>query len=610
MSAPPAEMSVRRKHSLPTHAVVALVLLVLAGVRGLGPSMSRPFEVDELLTTSYYTWVGLRPDGEVRTLGHIDEFYALPRPGLRHLGMGVYCAAGRWPEPNNHIPNSLLVSAALVLQRSEWAARLPALLCAVVFAFGLYWLCGPVLGWRAAAPLVALWAWFAPYVAAYSQTARGYSAMLALQVLLLLAAHGLARRPSSLVRGALCAALAALAFLNVVSLALDWLVPFYLALFLYPPLPDTDRAAWRRNLAAQVLAVGAVGLLFLVSHLPMIYSSSQQYGLPFASVSEFFDLLAQIFDRLFPGLEWKLFAALAGAGLVLLCASRQSPFLAALVILTGGVSLGHFVLARHLPYERGMGYLLPLVLLGAAYLVERIVQALDSLAARALVWTACAGLTVLLVPPSLRFPTKDDRLELSLELARKLEPAPGARTYLLFGYGFDFITGMYRPRDWDCVDVLRPGMELRILAFIRYHPSSTFNVGVRAGPQIVTWRLMEWETTNHAAAMPYDMVEITGVTQPLTGDTAAPAKALLFWYPDAARLGVSGRAHTDYIDASGLKYLPRLTRYQAKLDVYVNLECLVLIAETPAEYRKAAEVVSEGIERFGGRAVVFVPGKH
>jgi hypothetical protein len=590
-------------------------LLVLVGVRVQGAPMSRPLDLDEYITLINYTWAELRPDGEIQGLGHIEDFYALPRPNLIQLAAGAYCCLGRWREPNNHILNSALVNASLVLERSERAMRWPALLGAAAFAGALYVFCGVVLQWRAAAPLALLWAWFVPYVIDFSQTSRGYSWTLALQILFLLVSFWLASKPSSLVRGTLCAALAVLTFLNLVSMAVDWLVPVYLALYLFPPgreLPAGARSpddvrAWRRSLSVQVLAVGALGLMFLLTHLPSVYSSARQYGLSFASSSEFVTQAWGIFNYLFSGFGWKVFAALAVVGFLGLAASRRYPFLTALVLLTFGINLAHFVLTRRLPYDRSAGYVLPLAMLGVAYLVEQTVGLFYSPAGRLLAWAACAGLTALLILGSWPPPLSDQQLTGSRELSAQAPSPPGCQTFWLSSYGM--IT-MYRPREWLWVNEVSPGMNLRILDVVKNHPEVGFSRIVQGGPPgWPVWRTLDWESAVHPPIWPYALIEIAGQTRSFPDAAGPHAQALVFWYPDPTRLGLTAKPQLDHVKGSGVKYISRYKRYQAKLDIYMNLECVILIAESESDYQVITELVREGLRRFGGRAVVFVPSR-
>ncbi len=165
--------------------------------------MRRPLVTDEIQTVINHTWAGIRPSGEQMELNRVSDFYGLPSPTPRQLLMGVYCAAGRWIEPNNHIINSLLTNFSLGFKRDELTTRLPALLGGLTFAIAFFWLCASVLKWSWAAPLVALWAWYCPYVLIYSQTARGYSWMLAIQVLMIIQAYRFTRRPTSILENLL-----------------------------------------------------------------------------------------------------------------------------------------------------------------------------------------------------------------------------------------------------------------------------------------------------------------------------------------------------------------------------------------------------------------------
>jgi len=576
--------------------------------------MSRPFEVDELLTVRYYTWLCATDSGDVRQLSHIEQFRESPRPTLTNLLVGVYCGAGRWPEPNNHILNSVLVSASLLWERSERASRLPALAGAAIFALALYWLCGPILGWRFAAPLVALWVPFSPFLIEYEFRARGYTWMLALQILFVLALTRSARKPSSIGRAALCVAVAIVSFMNVVNIAIDWLLPVYLSVFFFPPVDDvvavgSERSAWRRNVVVQMLAVGAVGLTFLVAHLPNVYSSSQQYGLVFDSFSSLFELLAGAFTYLFPGWGWTAFAVLSVVGVIMLLRSGRGRWLSALIVFTVVIGAVHVLLARKLPYERGLSYFLPFAFLGTAYVVERSVSWPSRLVGgRTAVWIVCAGLSILLVASTRAADLSNERLDRSLGLARQLTPASGIPTLMLADYGADYIASMYRPRQWEYVTRATPGTRLQIVGFLPDDGLHSSDIAVNGGPiGVSNWRTARWQYRPYAATDLVSMLQIVGETRSFPDPTVRDGRALIFWYPDVARLGIRGDDQLRVAAASGLRYIPRYTRYAAKLDVFANLESIVFIAESPEEYQRVASTVSIAIDNLGGTAVVFVP---
>jgi hypothetical protein len=586
----------RSKRIALRHATVIAVLLALAGYRLQSPDLCRPFEVDELLTVGYYTWVGVQPSGEARPLNHIEDYYALQPPEARQLGMGLLCSMIRWPEPNNHVLNSLLINVSVAVgKRDEWWARVPAVLGAVLFAGALYFLCHSFLGWRAVAPLAALWAWFTPYVVHWSQTARGYTWVLALQILLILLAYGMARTGRSVALGVLGVALAVLSLMNVVSMAVDWLVPYYLALFFFRPTPQgateapTNRSdgAWRRYVLVQGLCVAGMGSIFLLDRLPSLYSSAQQYGLKFHSAGEFFQLASQIFDELFPGFWGKAFVALGVIGLVALTAKRQDPFLAALIVLLLVVNVLHFALARTFPYSRAAGYFVPIILIGAAYLAEVLIQTLKSNVSKVLMMGTFVVLTLAAIVSSREESLEHPRVSQYLKLAERVQVPPDGRSYLPIRTSTEYILSMYGPRDWRRVDVVSPGLKLEVILVDGEQDLVEVLPGL--GPD-----------------RECQLMCCSGKTQALGDGEDIPPDSWVFWYPEFTRLGLNAKDQHAYVTASGHFALLQRGRYQVKFDVSSHLRGYLFIPRHEAESRAIAEVVREGLRRFGGRAVVFV----
>lgn len=613
----------QKKLILLCHAAVVVLLVVFAGLRLASPDMKRPFDMDEVITVQYYTWTGIDADGEGRTFRHIDDYYTTPAPSLFHLLMGTYCAMGRWPEPNNHIPNSLLVNFAVAVgPRNELTARLSGLLGGLLFAGLFYYYCGSVLRWRFAAPLAFLWAWFVPHIIVYSQAARGYSWMLALQPLLLICASWLARKPASVGRGLACAIVAVVTLLNVVSMSVDWLLPVYAALLLVTPAQaafrdDPDEAsdetavgAWRKNLILQLLGIGGVGFMFFMSHLPSIFSSARQYGLAITEEYGFFSRLTHIFQVLFPTAGWMLFALAGALGLLLLLAAPRYRFLAILVGLVLLINCAHVLAAGRFPYERTMAHFIPLVMLGTAHLVEVVVRSVGSAAGRAALWGGAAALTALLVWTSGSPRLEDDSLTKRLILAQQAVPSEDQQTYLPFGWGMDYLVSLYGPRAWNYTPVAPPAGRVQICLFPKLDAVDLGNIGVRGGRgKGETWNLRYWEVkpTAPPETFPYSLACIAGRMQPFSDQAAVRDKAIVFWYPDLSRMGISAKAQKEFVDRFKVKYLIRDARQQAKLDIYSILQCFLFIAETKAEYAQVADLVREGIQQFGGYAVVFVP---
>jgi hypothetical protein len=586
----------KKKLILLGHLTVVALLLALCWLRLQSPTLRRPFEVDELLTVRYYTWVGVQPSGELRELNHIDDYYALGPPGARQLCMGVYCSMGRWPEPNNHVVNSLLINVSTALGgRDERSARVPALLGGVVFAGALYFLCASILQWRAAAPLVALWAWFIPYVVVFTQTARGYSWMWALQVLSIALAYLMARKARSVALGSLCALAAILSLMNVVSMAVDWLIPFFAALFLVrpdepgrgEPFPEGG-GVWRRYVLVQTLSVAGMGSIFFISHLASLYSSAQQNGSEFHSVAQFLELAYQIFDELFPNFAIKALAVGGAVGLIAAGMSRQQKFLAILALLLFVVGPLHYLLARKFPPARAASHFLPVVLLGAGYLAERIIEIYESPLSKIFMFGALALLSLGMAASSWGLTLESVPLSECLALARRVEPSPGSRAFVPVRTGTDYIASLYGPREWRRVEVVQPGGQLDVLLF---YPDPDRDGAMLGLPNLGGFRL----------------TRISGETQLLAGEGAVPENAWVFWYPDFTLLGLNAKDQDAYVRDAGCSALNQFARYQIKFDVYSYLQCYIFSPTAGSDSGRITAVVREGIRRFGGRAVVFVP---
>lgn len=578
------------------HCAVFLVFVCLFFVRAFRDDLKRPFMMDELLTVRYYTWVGVSSTGEDLPIHNIADFYSQPRPGLQRLAIGTYCSTGRWPEPNNHILNSALVNFSLALgQRSEFWTRLPALIGAACFAWACYYLCGSVLQWRVAAPLVLLWSWFCPYIFEFSQTARGYSWLPALQVLLLIAAYRLASAPRSVTRGVLCTALACITLLNIVSMTVDWLVPAYAALFLSKPRDlQSDHAedeswAWRRNLLCQVLVIITVGLVFLVCHAPSVFSASRQYGLKFSGLGDFLGSIGDIYSYHFNNFGWILFSAFSVVGVLLLCVTQRKSFVTKLIVLVPVVSFAHYLLSGRFPYLRTTGHLVPIIMLSAAFTVEKSAAALDRWQEKVAVFCGYLMLTVGLILPSFWQSLESPKLAYWIEETKdqQIPFRESCPTYVILQDNSDYIYFTYAPKEWNCLEIISPrrislGQRLRV-CMLRRDASADDDLGS------------------------FELTRFVGDVVPLNEEFSGEPDAFVFWYPDVTRLGVAGERQNDYVNRFRQKCLGHQVRYVMKLNVTSNLEAFVFLASSQQQYAEVRKIVQGGMSQFGGKAVVFVP---
>jgi hypothetical protein len=364
-------------------AVVAIALALWLFVdRVAGPQMREPLSWDEILNLENYSWLPFHSNGVPAHAGRVENLLHVERPNGLQLVAGLYRAISVWREPNDHVVHSVLVNlSTAVSPGNEVAVRLPAWAGALVFAAALAclaWRSGHRLAW----PLTLLLAASLPYVHQYSLQARGYSWMLALQVvLLLLLAEALPRRASSIAWGSLCGFVAILSFWNMVNLIVDWLAPLYLGLWLLPPrrqeaagsvwseFSAEDRGAYRRNLVVQGLVLGFFVVLFFIHFLPYILVSVEEFGIPSHGL-DFFRNLMDVLRYLFPNAAWGLVGVAGVAGWYFLWRDTRTRHLGAVCILSVGISLAHFVAAQKLPYARTCGYFLPLVILGTTHIAE------------------------------------------------------------------------------------------------------------------------------------------------------------------------------------------------------------------------------------------------
>jgi hypothetical protein len=598
------------------HLLLALLLLVSALGRLLGPDFRRPFDEDEMMTVAYYTWAGIEPEGEYHPLRNISDFYALGRPRLVHLALGLWCGIGRWPEPNNQIPNSILVSLSTALHPSETAARVPALLGAVVFVFAVYLFCLTILRWRFAALVIGTCAWFLPHTVIYSQSARGYSLGLALQMLLLALLLAYSRNPRSIILGTVCSIVSIATIFNLVNTALDWIVPIYAVFFfadarllsLGRAEVHIDVSTFRKGLVIQTLSIGGVSLLFGLTHLPSVISSARLYGTPFRTVAEFVLLGGAIVAEQLPGVGWLAFGLLGVSGLIALCKSPSYALIGRIGFSTYAVSLTHFALTHRYPYARSTGYLLPLLLLGAGYLVERAVSG------REIKWRFGVGAGVIaamvvLVAPMLRFEMQNRDLSLCVRNAGRVSSEPERGVYILEGPNFDRGALKYLPRAWTYVETLRPGLKLDLCIFSKRQPDIGWGIRLgESGRGAGEWQFDRWAQDPVLGEVgEYRAVRVRG--RAVSPDVGPPvvSPALVFWYPDPTALGIRGDRQLDYLQRTGVRFFTRHTRYQAKLNIYDRIHALVIVAESADEATRATAVAREGIRRFGGTQVLFVP---
>jgi len=649
-------------------AVACALVLATAGYRGLvHPRMHDGLDEDESMTLAYYTWMGTDGQGFPRPV----DLNHPPKPDLRELGIGVFCSLGRWPEPNNHILNSLLANFTLALPGDKLVnLRLPALVGAAVFAAALAGLLLGRAGWRWAAPLGLLLAFGCPYVQYYSQQSRGYTWMLALQVLLLAGLGRLGRRPRSACWGVLCAGIAILSFMNMVNMAADWLLPVYLTFLAFPRLllrrgtavpavcttgvspvgsPSSDRdsihshdgggghgfatanlacggqdarateaedaRALRKNLLLQVIAVAAVGLVFLIDRLPFVISSMRQYGEPWTGLGEFAARWTEILRYLFPSTAWMVlfFCGLAGAVL-----SWREPRMRAVLascLASILVSVVHFLASGRFPYLRGCGFLLPLVLVGAAGLVESVLK-LPFLRRKPLACSAWAGLMVLGVACVSSWAVPRPSTQEHDRLARLFQ---GARP--TGGGSVVQIAGLHlaaQPPGWSAwtdakIDQFKPPLYLGVVKQAGAEAPTFFADGEpgKGVSQRPPWDPLAWPSLAMDKTLEdFRVGLLAGKLIPCPPEGLGEGDhGVFFWYVDAESVAISPDKLHDLLAEHGLRYHVIKKRLYVKMLVFKRVWLVVLYSSSPPEFQRVMAAYRAGRQQFGCSLWAFLPDR-
>ena len=492
---------------------------------------------------------------------------------------------------------------------------------ALAFALILYVFLQRALNWYNAAPFVALLSFCNSYVVHYSQEARGYSWMLAFQVLLLAIAYRLSRQPLSIAWGAAMTLIAVLSFMNLINLALDWLIPVYLVLWIFPPVDNPSqyrisgrRRQWHRNLLVQLLCVGSIVLIFLVERLPYVYSSARQYGTPLRTQSEFLTQCSGIVHYLFPSTAWVLFAGLGTVGIGALTWSRRFRFLGFLSIVTILISVMHSLLTKKLPYARTCGYFLPLVLFGAAYLIERFILLRASILYRSFAFCLVAVLAGILIWQSLRQGPAPDAFAVDMRACR-LANAEKEKSfvYAVLPPRVDYQMSKYLPMNWCTSEdnVFSDGSINRVAFLVKASNPLTMEVQFGCDEMLKTLTLPCLGHAATAAVGPYRLVQWDVRTEPFASSRPYPGKSpiLILWYPDTQRLGLSGEDVIKLLQSAQIPYLRRNHRFPTKLDFYSQLYALEFMANCETEWTKIVNTIKRGQSRFGGHALFLVPVK-
>jgi Dolichyl-phosphate-mannose-protein mannosyltransferase len=277
----------------------------------------------------------------------------------------LYYGLSFYPDPNNHLLNTLLMHVAFVgLGNQPWVLRLPALVGGVLLVPATYRLAGSFYG-RHAALLGAVLVAASSYLVEYSTNARGYTLQALCFVVLLTLTIVAVRRdsPTALLLAALVAAVGAYALptmLYGVAVAAMW---FGL---------EARRARLSRIKPGHVAVSGLLlGLVVLVAYLPVILVSgpdklvANRFVTPLTPnelITELPQSLARtwgFWNRDVPVPITLLLVVGFALGTVAEARKRRVP----LGIVAAVVCLGLVLVQRVAPFERVWLFVLPLYFL-------------------------------------------------------------------------------------------------------------------------------------------------------------------------------------------------------------------------------------------------------
>lgn len=596
-----------RRLSVWAAMAVSIVIVVASAVpRFQADDFRRFIETDELITVQNYSWPGVLEDGSRRELTFDDISGSPDACSPKRFAIGVYCSLGRWTEPNNHVVHSLLtgISAALWPDMRE-AIRLPALLAAAGFAVLLAWLCCEA-GWYWSAPLVAAVAFWHPFVAAQSQTSRGYALALCLAALWVALLIRFLRRPNSYLLQVAMVLAAVAAFQTLVNLILNWVLPAYVLAILVPgwlagrSLSKEASRLVRRGLALQLLCVLLVAFVFFVDRLPYAYSSMRQYGLPISGVSDGAKELLAAIQFLFPG-RLLIVAALGAVGVAIAIRSRPGRAMTACFAFALLASVCYYHITSRYAYYRNFSIFLPVVFFGIAAVTDWLVRTQRQGIRRGIVVLVTCGVLTGAAWPELNSGLADADVD---RLVDRLNDLRGSGDTPALFVRVEPVTDSVEiclPDAWSRTEIPEVPDAAAIFDVVWLEKAGAADGesgGMHAGwpgravEQIGAYTLTRCPSRAREAAL-----------GPLTADTR-----LVLWEPDFAAVAISPEPVLNALREHGLVFREINNRYQAKLEVFSRLQCVLIDVSPEARGAVALDRSLAGLTlRFGGSMTLIEP---
>ena len=349
--------------------------------------LHRPFEGDEIFSLRRFSSLPYEQNCEA-----VAKWRAFDL-GKAVRGIGKCFLTGY--DTGNHLLVTLPGSiAAFFLGFSEWAFRVPSVIAGMGTSLALYYLlrkegASVLTAWVCAAATIVL-----PYFYHYGQTARGYSANV-LCVLLQIILVQRANPKNAAWTGIALAAISVIMCMNIVTMAIMWLAPLFLALICLGRRKMTgenriprERLYW---LGVAALA-GAFCGIYGLAHLADLVNSQGKWGTRYGSAAEFVRLLRQLWEYFIP-VSWTPALVLAAAGVAIAVYHRN--WIAVVFIFSAAISLTYICAVHAMPYYRTFGHFMLCIPLGIVWLSRAASKVRSSIIARSL---NCALLLILLAP--------------------------------------------------------------------------------------------------------------------------------------------------------------------------------------------------------------------
>jgi hypothetical protein len=419
--------------------------------------------------------------------------------------------------------------------------------------------------------------------------------------------------------------------MNHITMAVYWILPVYLTFWVLAPnergrsgeLTTRERIVWRRNLTIQVLIIAALAGMFVVDRLPYIYASAGGTSLdlgansqsPSGVAEELRSTLSRLSSRaervgstLFPGLIWKWVAI--GGLLGLLLSPRRSArrTILAVALVGGAVALTHFVVSGRLPPARVLSWVIPVVFVGVAGLVEALMRRLPT---RRIQISAALGVAVvcaLLVVAGFKSLPTTTPIEDLVAVLDETASVDDLSTTVLLDRRVGPVVPLYLPRSWQRVEEPPDEGPTRLLMIVRRTRWFGLKLATRDQDHVADgWEPLAWPgVADLKIGAHFRMIESTGRIARFPAD-GEYSRALVFWYPAIESVAVRPRSVLQHLESFSLRYLPIKVPFPAELEVFFRLGCLVFPADSSAELAEIDRAVSAGLDRFGGDARVFVP---